>query len=85
MAPLAVASVPKILESMRRSPADVRFDEALKVAAHHFGKPRIKGSHHIFKMPWPGPPAVNLQRGEGSNAKPYQIRELLAALARLAA
>jgi hypothetical protein len=49
----------------------------------YFGKPRRSGgSHQVFKMPWAGDPRINLQE-DGRDAKPYQVRQLLAAVARL--
>ncbi len=38
----------------------------------------------VFKMPWAGDPRVNLQDGK-DGAKPYQVRQLLAAIDRLEA
>ena len=64
------------------SPKNVRFADAVKVATHFFGEPRISGSHHIFKTPWPMDPRVNLQ-SDGSKAKAYQIRQLAQALLKL--
>jgi hypothetical protein len=52
----------------------------LKVAEHYFGEPRITDTHHIFKTPWPMDPRVNLQEAKGGGAKPYQVRQLLAAI-----
>ncbi len=49
------------------------------MAGHYFGKPRISGSHYVFKMPWSGDPRINLQDDDGK-AKPYQVRQLLAAI-----
>ena len=44
--------------------------------------PRRSGtSHHVFKTPWVGDPRINLQ-ASGRDAKPYQIRQLLAAVER---
>ena len=40
------------------------------------------GSHHVFKMPWAGDPRINLQ-ANGRDAKPYQVRQLLAAVDRI--
>jgi hypothetical protein len=51
-------------------------------AATAGGKPRISGSHHIFKTPWQGDPRLNLQR-DGSQAKPYQVRDVVKALKKL--
>ena len=70
----------EILKAMRDNPGNVRFADAVKVATHHFGDPRQKGtSHCVWKMPWPGDPRVNLQN-KGGKAKPYQVRQLLAAI-----
>jgi len=48
----------------------------------HFGNPRIKVSHHIFKTPWKGDPRINIQK-EGKMAKPYQVKLVLKALEKL--
>jgi hypothetical protein len=42
------------------------------------------GGHLVFKMPWAGDPRINLQKGSGG-AKPYQVRQLLQAVDKLAA
>jgi hypothetical protein len=60
----------------------VRFSRLLVISNGFFGKPRIVGSHHIFKTPWTGDPRINLQRDRG-NAKPYQVRQVLRCLRRL--
>ena len=76
----------KILEQMRRSPQNVRFDDLAKVCADHFGEPRQDGtSHKVYKTPWQGDPRVNIQRGKDGNAKAYQVRQVLDAIARLEA
>jgi hypothetical protein len=55
----------------------------LRVCAHFFGAPRQSGaSHAVFKTPWPGDPRVNIQDDKGK-AKPYQVRQVLAAIAKL--
>ena len=73
----------KILEQMRREPANVRFGDLLKVCEAHFGKPRNSGgSHLIFKTPWQGDPRVNIQNDKGK-AKSYQVRQVLLAIERL--
>jgi hypothetical protein len=74
----------KRLTDMRSNPQLVSFSDAPAVAAHFFGEPRISGGHHIFKMPWPGDPRINLQKTQGG-AKPYQVRQLLAAIDKLTA
>jgi len=72
-------AVGKLLAGMRASPRSVRFSDALKVAEHYFGKPRMSGSHHVFKMPWSGDPRINLPDDDGK-AKSYQVHQLLAAI-----
>ena len=69
---------------MRRAPQGMRFSDLAKVCDHYFGQPRQQGtSHRVYRTPWPGDPRVNIQRGEGSNAKAYQVRQVLAAIAKL--
>ncbi len=77
-----MARVDDIVHDMLKNPAGIRFTDACTVARHFFGTERISGSHHIWKMPWPGDPRVNLQRGEGDLAKAYQVKQLLAAVER---
>jgi hypothetical protein len=73
----------KVLSDMRRSPANVRFIDLLLVCRHYFGEPRSQGSsHHVFKMPWPGDPRVNIQ-DRGGRAKPYQVKQVLMAIKKL--
>jgi hypothetical protein len=81
-----VVKTAKIVEQMRRSPRSVRFDDLAKVCADYFGEPRQDGtSHKVYKTPWQGDPRVNIQRGKDGNAKPYQVRQVLDAIARLEA
>ncbi len=63
---------------------NVRFRRLLQICETCFGKPRIEGSHHIYKMSWPGDPRINLQE-EQSNAKLYQVQQVLKALRKLRA
>ena len=72
-------SVEKILAQMANAPRNVRFADLIKVCYAYFGEPRIKGSHHVFKAPCANPPIVDVQR-DGSFAKAYQVRQVLAAL-----
>lgn len=61
--------------------ANFRFAHLVRICQEVFGNERISGSHHIFRTPWPGDPRINLQKTKGgSNAKPYQIKQVLAAL-----
>ncbi|HKZ02176.1 MAG TPA: hypothetical protein VJ180_08050 [Pyrinomonadaceae bacterium] len=58
------------------------FGERVRLCREYFGRERIKGSHHIFKTPWPGDPRINLQEVRGK-AKSYQVDQVIAALERL--
>ena len=78
-----MSGIEKILDMMKREPANVRFIDLKKVCEAHFGKPRNSGtSHLIFKTPWPGDPRVNIQNDKGK-AKAYQVRQVLLAIERL--
>ena len=63
------------------NPHNVKFEILLRICTKCFGPPRIKGSHHIFKMPWPGDPRINLQK-DGKMAKPYQVQQVVKAIER---
>lgn len=78
-----MASVQKIVDQMRREPANIGFNDLVKVCTVYFGKPRQSGSSHaIFKTPWPGDPRVNIQNSKGK-AKAYQVRQVLQAIDKL--
>lgn len=64
------------------NPKNVKFKELLAICEKYFGKPRIKGSHHIFKTPWQGDPRINIQK-DGNMAKPYQVRNVKSAIEKL--
>jgi hypothetical protein len=70
------------LQKLEGATKTTRFDYLVRVCQVHFGNERIKGSHHIFKTPWPGDPRINLQQRRGM-AKPYQVRQVIEALRRL--
>jgi hypothetical protein len=73
----------KILDQMRREPANVRFSDLKKVCEEYFGKPRQMGtSHATFKTPWVGDPRINIQDDKGK-AKAYQVRQVLLAIDKL--
>jgi hypothetical protein len=88
MGPLLIPLIPmtnskKILETMRREPANVRYGDLFKLCEQHFGKPRQNGtSHAIFKTPWIGDPRINIQSDKGK-AKAYQVRQVLLAIQKL--
>ncbi len=72
-------AVEKIIAAMRNNPSGVAFSDAKKVCDEYFGQARIKGSHHVYAMPWPGDPRVNIQNRSGKLAG-YQVRQVLAAI-----
>jgi hypothetical protein len=73
------------LEKLERERNNMRFDYLARVCQERFGNPRFKGSHQIFKTPWPGDPRINLQKDKGNKgkAKPYQVKQVIAALRKL--
>ena len=71
------------IKKLRMNPRNVRFDELTKICGRHFGKPRRNAtSHHIYKVPWPGNPRVNIQNQKGM-AKAFQVRQVIEALENL--
>jgi hypothetical protein len=80
--PFAVGLEHDILE-LQNGIKNIRFDRVVTICSKHFGKPRIRGSHHIFSMPWSGDPRINLQAISGGKSKPEQIRQVLRALVAL--
>jgi len=76
--------IAELIDRLEKEKANTRFSDLLKICREHFGEPRSRGSHHIFKTPWPGDPRLNLQSEKG-RAKPYQIRQVIAALRKLEA
>jgi len=78
-----MAAPVKILDQMRREPANVRFADLKKICETFFGKPRQAGtSHLVFKTPWTGDPRINIQDDRGK-AKTYQVRQVLLAIEKL--
>jgi hypothetical protein len=76
-------NVEKALAGMRANPKNVRFADLAAVCHHYFGKVRQSGSSHaVYKTPWLGDPRVNIQDDKGKG-KPYQVRQVLAAIDRL--
>lgn len=65
------------------SAGEVRFARLLTISEAFFGKPRTKGSHHAFKMPWGGNPRINLQQFKGGKAKPYQVKQVIESLKKM--
>lgn len=75
-------SIEKTLEQARASPSSIGFADLRRLCEHFFGAPRHSGSHLVFKTPWPGDPRINIQNRLGK-AKPYQVKQVLAAIDRL--
>lgn len=75
----------EIIVELESNQQNIRFSKLLNICEHFFGKPRISGSHHIFKTPWPGDPRINIQMGKGAKGKPkpYQVKQVLQALRKL--
>ena len=63
---------------------NVLFADLLKICKKYFGKPRIRGSHYIFKTPWKGDPRINLQKVD-KMAKFYQVRDVKKAIEKMEA
>jgi hypothetical protein len=79
---VASKSIDETVQALRAG-NEVSFSELAKVCRHYFGAPRIKGSHHIYKTPWPVDPRINIQNEKGKS-KRYQVRQLVEALDKLA-
>lgn len=78
--------VDAVVAGMRNSPQNIRYEDLKKVCEHYFGQPRQNTtSHSVFKTPWQGDPRVNIQPGKNGKAKPYQIKQVLAAIDRFMA
>lgn len=78
-----MANIKEILAKLRASPQNIKFSDLCKVCDSYFGKARQSGSSHcVYKTPWQGDPRVNIQNAKGK-AKPYQIRQVVAAIERL--
>jgi hypothetical protein len=63
---------------------NVLFADLLKICKKYFGKPRIRGSHYIFKTHWKGDPRINLQKVD-KMAKSYQVRDVKKAIEKVEA
>jgi hypothetical protein len=73
----------KAILDLEKGEKQIRFSRLLAICGDFFGEYRVRGSHHIFKTPWQGDPRINLQKGKGGLAKPYQVRQVLNALRKL--
>ncbi|MCP9493604.1 MAG: hypothetical protein MSG64_04020 [Pyrinomonadaceae bacterium MAG19_C2-C3] len=77
-------TIDEAIIELEAAKANLRFTRLQNICSEFFGKPRIKGSHHIFKTTWQGDPRINLQK-DGGKAKEYQIEQVVAALKKLKA
>ena len=70
----------KVLERVlsRTSDANIRFDDLCHLLSSLGFEMRVRGSHHIFRRAGVEE-KINLQR-EGSEAKPYQVRQVRAVI-----
>jgi hypothetical protein len=75
-------SLDEALKALENRRTNIRFRALVTLCTSFFGEPRIRGSHHIFKMPWPGDPRINLQEDD-RDAKPYQVQQVVQALKKL--
>lgn len=81
---MRMQAIATLVENMRSAPQNVRFTDLTKVCGHYFGEPRQQGtSHCVYRTPWAGDPRVNIQRGQAGKAKAYQVKQVLAAIARM--
>lgn len=79
-----MSRIDRLIAEMRKNPANVRFDDLVRVCNHYFGAARQTGtSHCIYKTPWQGDPRVNIQEGKNGKAKVYQVKQVLAAIEKL--
>lgn len=72
----------KLVETILRgqSDANIGFEDLRGLLLHLGFQERTRGSHHVFRRAGVEE-RINLQR-EGSKAKPYQVRQVRAALLR---
>jgi predicted RNA binding protein YcfA (HicA-like mRNA interferase family) len=63
-----------------QSDANIRFDDLRRLLADLGFEERIRGSHHLFVHP-DVDELINLQR-DGSEAKPYQVRQVRSVILR---
>ncbi len=73
-----MARLDKIVETMRRSQANVAFKDLCRVVeSMGYVLRRTRGAHLIYRHETrPELPLINLQ-ADGSKAKPYQVRQVL--------
>ena len=75
-----MSDIEKIERKMEASPSGVRFQDFMKVCARYFGKPRVRGSHHVYELPAGVGTVVSVQEGKDGKAKPYQVKQVQQAI-----
>jgi len=76
------SKIDKLIEAMIGNPQGVRYEDLCKVCDFHFGEARQRSSsHRIYRTGVTSTPLVNIQRGAAGKAKPYQVRQVLKAIA----
>ena len=76
--------ISEVMDRLGKNPAGVRFTDLVRICDRCFGEPRKQStSHRVYKTPWQGDPRVNVQNKKGM-AKPYQVRQVMKALEKLA-
>lgn len=79
-----MANLDDLLKKMETSPQNIKYADLVKVCDAYFGEPRQNGtSHKVYKTPWAGDPRVNIQKGKGGKAKPYQVKQVLEAVGKI--
>jgi predicted RNA binding protein YcfA (HicA-like mRNA interferase family) len=75
-----VMGAEKTLEGLLSGAADavIRFDDLCQLLESLGFEKRVRGSHHLFRKSGVEE-RINLQRA-GANAKPYQVKQVRAAL-----
>lgn len=69
---------------IKANTAGVKFRERVKICNFYFGFPRhYSSSHHVYGTPWQGDPRINIQKDSSGMAKFYQVKQVIAALAKL--
>ena len=76
-----IEAIEKDIQKLSKS-KNIKFDDLVHIVSKYFGKPRITGSHHVFKTPWQGKPMINLQPWK-KMAAPYQVKQVIKALEQL--
>jgi predicted RNA binding protein YcfA (HicA-like mRNA interferase family) len=67
----------KLLDQIRQGDVNVAFADLCKLVEHlGFTLVRQTGSHRIYRRA--GMPLINLQPAKNRQAKPYQVRQVLA-------